>query len=222
MYMLEHQPSTKDDKSYEPLKGKPVPAPKFDFDFDVLPSRIVKYLKGKYFMTEQELERSDWKWMVKENRLWMPICRRDFTTIGGVARTLQTNITPKTLNYIWNTNVPLASYYMFKDKDFGQSCIWLVEDQISAHRLSSYAEACALLGTNISDQLIVELGQHYEDVIIALDPDAVYKALSLQKRISPHINAKVRVLKRDIKNMPPTEIYDLVGEANSAVMSGGH
>lgn len=209
MYMLEHQPMKTRD--FEPLKGRPLPAKKFDFDLEAMPERICKYLKGHYYFTDQELEQSDWKWITGENRLWMPVVRRDGSTIGGVARSLSKSVTPKTLNHIWNVNAPLASYARFQEPGFGeQGVIFLVEDQISARRLSSYAEACALLGTNISDQLLIELAQHYDRVVLLLDPDAVDKALKLQKRMNPHIDTKVRVLKRDIKNMPPNEVFELV------------
>lgn len=219
MYMLEHQPMK--ERTFEPLRGKPVPAKKFDFDLEPLPDRIRKYLKGHYYFTDLELETSDWKWIPSESRLWMPISRRDLTTIGGVARTLSRSVTPKTLNYIWNVNAPLASYAMYQEKYIGnQTVIWLVEDQISAHRLSAYGEACALLGTNISDQLLIELGQHYEEVILALDPDAIDKALKLQKRMNPHIDTKVTVLKRDIKNMPPNEVFEVVARTTHNVVVG--
>lgn len=81
----------------------------------------------------------------------------------------------------------------------------LVEDQVSAIKLAPYVDACALLGTHISDAKADEIkAQKYKQIFLSLDADAIDTAIKLQLKWRVKIpNLYILGIGQDIKDMSP-------------------
>ena len=78
---------------------------------------------------------------------------------------------------------------------------YVVEDCASAVAVSQYGTGLALLGTNLSDQLL-DIVVNYPYVIVCLDRDASAKAIQMKNRIGQFTKAEVRLLDVDPKEKP--------------------
>lgn len=95
--------------------------------------------------------------------------------------------------------------------------VYLVEDQISALKLWQVASvrAVALIGTHLSANAIAEIQSHANNITIALDADATAKAFMLARRWGPAFKScHVQVLTCDIKDMPSSDIQEMVDKNN--------
>jgi len=103
------------------------------------------------------------------------------------------------LTYLDDPSYHLGSWYLHA---YGVERIAIVEDQVSAARLSRYITTVALMGTHLQHDLLMFLARHrVKHLYIALDSDAFDKAVKLSQHISPYFH-KVTVvpLNVDIKN----------------------
>lgn len=93
----------------------------------------------------------------------------------------------------------------------------LVEDQMSAIKLSPHCHAAALLGTHISDDKVKEIvAGGYKKVVISLDNDATYTAIKAQLALRRTIDGLfVHGLEKDIKNMNREEFAEYVSSVLS-------
>jgi len=77
----------------------------------------------------------------------------------------------------------------------------VVEDAASASAVSQYGTGIALLGTHLTDRALEVISQ-YRSVVVALDYDAMNKALHLTKRIKQFTNCTMKILRDDPKVYP--------------------
>lgn len=84
------------------------------------------------------------------------------------------------------------------------NCV-VVEDCISALRLSPFVSGVALQGTVLKDEHIPFL-MDYTHVKLALDLDASTKALKMREELNMFVPTKVILLTKDIKNFTDEEI----------------
>lgn len=89
----------------------------------------------------------------------------------------------------------------------------VVEDALSACAVSPVATGIALLGTNLQDSYLPTL-KRFDQVIVALDPDAARKSLQLQKTLSFFVRSRVALIKDDLKYFSPPEIAEMLGVAH--------
>ncbi len=82
----------------------------------------------------------------------------------------------------------------------GETC-YVVEDAASAVAVSKYGTGLALLGTNLSQELL-DIIVNYPHVIVCLDKDASGKAIQMKNRIGQFTKAEVRLLDVDPKEKP--------------------
>jgi DNA primase len=121
---------------------------------------------------------------------------------GFVARSLGTNDGPKTLSFLDGNR---GAWYPCA----GAKEVIIVEDQLSAIRASRYLHAVALLGTNLSDELLSALVQQgYDSVHLALDKDAYDKAVKTALRIRNKLKVYVPRLDKDIKDLSEEQLVD--------------
>lgn len=137
---------------------------------------------------------------VKEHRVVFPIFRNR-TMVDGAGRSLSSRL-PKWKRY-GESGLPYTS-------GSGQVAV-IVEDAISAAVIGSTGKCAgvALLGTSLQDTHKKPLAD-YVKLIVALDPDAIPKTLSIAQELRT-IHTKVSVLKLtdDLKYRNPQDIQNL-------------
>lgn len=95
----------------------------------------------------------------------------------------------------------------------GSDTIVLVEDLISAIKVSRLIDSCALLKTAIHDILLYRLSSRYDNCWLWLDPD-MYKHMveKLLPRIKPYFNeVKIIMSEKDPKFYTTKELKEFIG-----------
>ena len=109
-----------------------------------------------------------------------------------------------------HTAGPRQSWYVHDD-DFSR--VILVEDQVSALKLSRYCTAVALLGTSMSHEAAIEVSTtRPKHVTIALDEDAINTAYKLKRWFGllwP--STDVLHLRKDVKDMTYKQNREMFG-----------
>lgn len=125
---------------------------------------------------------------------------------GAIGRKLTGGVGPK-----WYV------YKRMSDAMFCAPCVQhsdtllLIEDAFSALRAAPYVNAKALLSTSINASMISMLGTKWKRVIVALDPDAAKKNLSIQHRLQAYYdNVRIEPIKKDIKYFSDYELAELL------------
>lgn len=115
---------------------------------------------------------------------------------------------PKTLTF-WSEDVPTATFP--RRASITASCI-IVEDIPSAIKAARYISSCALLGTNLSEDVVKLLSNNFRTVYLALDNDATEKALKYKKKYSLAFSELIVVplVKGDIKNLSDMVLDELM------------
>ena len=115
---------------------------------------------------------------------------------------------PKSIQYR-HANVSMIHYPKQREQDY----VILVEDTLSAVRLvvAGYP-AAALLGTNITDEMLKQLIEQEKNVTLALDGDASMKSINYKKKIGMFFkNFRLVLLSnRDMKELTDEELEKLL------------
>lgn len=173
-----------------------------------------KLLCTKYNITQETLEFANLRWTGDGDgpyarRVGFPIFDPKGEERGVSYRTYMEGVQPKAIVELRSPDDIKACWYkMFRKSD----TLVLVEDQMSALKLSPYTHTLALLGVDISEALVEEIVEHgYKDVFISLDPDAVGQAIKLQLRLRNKIKGLlVAAIPRDVKDFSPKEMEQYV------------
>lgn len=174
-----------------------------------LPPEVRDELWTKYLIDEDMVKRAGILWEIEQKRLWLPIKADDRMTMGVNLRSLEKGVKPKARIHISDASrVPAAFYFRTLTSDL----LYLVEDQFSAIRLAKYVNSCALLGTHLSDSLLLSIKKlRVEEVVIALDKDAYEKAIQMYKKLVPLVDRVCIVrLEKDIKDMTEEALKELL------------
>lgn len=124
---------------------------------------------------------------------------------------------------IWGTQikrqwgVPKGSYkcctYQCRDAPkihyappIGRGRVVLVEDFLSAKKLSRIVPTCAILGTHMLEEVAVDLHKYYDHLVLALDYDAVDKMRKIKAQWSCVFDIDIVIMKKDVKDTPYTEL----------------
>jgi hypothetical protein len=184
-----------------------------------LSEREVAFFLGRYGIPERTLKDRVYR---TETRYALSILRPNGTRRGFITRrpyegspadTAANRNDPqwstKALTYLEGDDEPCLSWYGSPDLT-----VVLVEDQLSAMRLSSFYEhlsVCALLGTSLNAAKVREIAaQRPTRVWIALDADATGQAFAMARKWNPGFDSlRVCVLSKDIKDMSDDEINRL-------------
>lgn len=84
---------------------------------------------------------------------------------------------------------------------------YVVEDSASAVAVSQHGTGLALLGTNLSNE-VLDIVVKYPYVIVCLDKDASSKAIRMKNRIAQFTRANVKLLEVDPKENPKGVLND--------------
>lgn len=122
---------------------------------------------------------------------------------------------PKAINHFLDKgNVGLSWYYKERHKNKQTDTLVLVEDIVSALKVSQWIDCCALLGTTLEPKRQKEVKeQRYKNVVLALDADANHRSVAIRKQTQNHLpNLKVKFLDKDFKDMTEEEIKETLKE----------
>ena len=202
----------------ELLKGKSTPTTTKINEPSLFPlsEEAVELLKDKYHMTEDHIRYGNVK-LTKDQRLVLPI-RGPRNEVPGLLIKKEKELycgsreyasIPAKWKFLRNRNAPLAAWYRHKRYNKKNSdTLLVVEDQLSAIRLSDYTDSVAILGTDLLRAVIQDIRRHrYDTVWLALDNDAIKRAFELRRRLQGELpNMRVMYLEKDFKNMTQEEM----------------
>lgn len=138
-------------------------------------------------------------------RVCYPIYRADSKKRGVNLRSYEAGVTPKSVvDLPVEDECKLAWYNQMRRKS---DTLVLVEDQVSAIRVSQDFHAAALLGTNLSSTMLEEIkAQGYKAVILCLDNDATNVSIATVLRYRHTLEElQLRGLTTDVKDMTPEQ-----------------
>jgi hypothetical protein len=185
-----------------------------------LPEDMVLYLMQKYNLTEKDIANNGLAYDVDYDRLYLPIYNSLGYEIGGCAKKLgfkQHGNSQGSKNIIYY-NDPDIQLLHFATKASELNTIIVVEDQLSAIRVSKYGRGVALLGTNWNDTTTVTLQKETRNIILALDADTWDKAVPLPIAIARKYSLffdtfKLVKVNKDPKDSTEEELQALFGDA---------
>tara|TARA_R100000808_G_C2146155_1_gene154032 strand:+ start:1713 stop:2501 length:789 start_codon:yes stop_codon:yes gene_type:complete len=165
-------------------------------EFIVSHSKEVMPFRDEYGLDEDEVELM---YDVKDHRVVFPICH-SAKIVDATGRALGKRL-PKWKRY-GKSDLPYTHGY-------GTVAV-VVEDCVSAAVVGSDVYVgVAVLGTSLSESHKRYLSQ-FSTAIIALDPDAVPKAMKFVKELRGHVdNVRVMKLFDDLKYRNPTDLENL-------------
>lgn len=145
---------------------------------------------------------------VRSGRLVIPVMSPKLKLRGYEARLMPDveSEAPKTLHYK-EIDEPWLGWFAGPT----QGVVVIVEDVISAIRVSSLYTSASLMGSHITMDDMMELVGYTDDLVLCLDRDATAKSLKFKQRfqyVAPKL--EVRILENDLKYSSDDEITRLV------------
>jgi DNA primase len=142
----------------------------------------------------------------------MPVLDENGSVYGYSCRKYDTQEGPKTLSFVDGSK---GCWYNGPVNAKAKQII-VVEDQLSALRASHYLNSVALLGTNLTDAALKVLKERqYDNVYLALDPDAFPVSIRMARRLrEAGVSVAVLKLPKDIKNMNESELLEWLDKMN--------
>jgi hypothetical protein len=176
-------------------------------------SAWLSYAYSKYGLAKEEMDWAGWKLSAKDGVLVCPIWDpRQVQRGTELRRWHKDHFGPKTEPYRAKDE-PWQSWLRRGDSS---STIVIVEDLISALKVSRHFTVCALLGSHLSQYKAHEIGKeaerlHSPMVVLALDKDAYHKAVKFVKDYYLLIpNFKAVLLSKDLKYCSDDEIKGVI------------
>ena len=156
------------------------------------------------FMTKWNINPDDVMYDIRQDRIVFPVFTRTGMHVDAVGRSVY-NRSPKWLRYA-------ASPVPYTHGKTRTAVI--VEDAISAYTIGQMlgykATGLALLGTQLTDFHKWYIGHYFDNVIIALDPDAADKTMKITKEIRFIVpDAKALRLTDDLKYWNEQDVKQL-------------
>jgi hypothetical protein len=175
-----------------------------------------KFLAGKYGLDEKDLDEGEVR-LADSGRFAFHVHSPSYAVRGLTLRTFETNSKfPKWDHYPVRNDLLWAGWYIRPEITHTFRPIVVVEDPISALKVSRHYLSCYLMGTDISPDKLSEILRIGRDrsVVIALDKDATAKASELLKKWSFFLGQNTRCvqLEKDLKYATNSEIRAIIGE----------
>ena len=189
-------------------------AKEFKYGLVDLPKWVVEDLLNKYELTEEELNEQGFKYVPKQDRLYSPLFDRNGQEYGGQTKLYGGGaVGPKTI--IYRARETTGLHYVNCKGRRGEA-ICLVEDVLSAVKVSRYARGVALLGTGLREEQIAELREETDTLILMLDPDMYQKMIGYKKKYSFYFrNFSMIMLSYDPKDTKHSELMRIFNEINN-------
>jgi hypothetical protein len=199
------------------LDRRPSKVRPFTKDLVSLPEVIYEQLFAPYNLELEFVKSQGVKFIPEMHRAWLPILAPAGFQIGGTARACDDSQQPKAITYI-DEDYPLGHFPILpqEGKQYAGKSLILLEDQISAMKVSLVNPCCALLGVAPQpglDKLIISLSP--AEIIIMFDGDeAGYGAAAKAgRRFSSFLPTRVVGTPRgyDPKDLSLKQIQQLTG-----------
>ena len=174
----------------------------------MLPEYISRELVGSTalhrFLVKWNVNPDQVLYDVRQDRVVFPVYSHKNVLVDAVGRALDPKIQPKWMRY-GTSPVP----YMAGKSRVGV----IVEDAISAYTVNDIipsATGVALLGTQLTDFHKFYLPIVFDQIIVALDPDAMDKTLSITRELRGKVGVvKALKIRDDLKYANEEDMYDL-------------
>lgn len=187
-----------------------------------LSEAAIALLKKKYGLSEDQIRYGNIR-LTYDQRLVMPIRGPSNETPGlNIKKEKELYIgnreyasIPAKWKFLRNRDAPLAAWYRHKRYNRKNSDdLVIVEDQLSALRLTEYTDSLAILGTDLLRPVIQDIRrQRYDTVWLALDNDAIKRAFEMRRRLQSELpNLRVMFLEKDVKDMTEDELQEKITE----------
>lgn len=171
------------------------------------------FLLQRYGLREEETTRAGWGQDLDTGGLVIPIFDRRAVRIGTELRKSylsNVSVGPKTKLYFNETSNRPGWYRTITPG----GPVVLVEDAISALKVSRHFSTVALFGTHLNHERLSDiLEEGCRDIIIALDKDATEKAFNYQRKFGIYGNFKVAILENDLKYEDDDRINEIITKA---------
>lgn len=177
-----------------------------------IPESLWKLKFEKYGLSMDDIATQGISYAEKVNRIRFPIYDYRGYEIGELLRAITNEQKPKALITPFNS-VPLIHFPLGQKLD---NVLVLVEDQVSAIKVSKVYPCAALMGTNLSDDGLTQLRQlSLTNITLLLDGDeaGINASKVLHNKIAPHtFRTTVIYLERgkDPKDLPLEELKDVL------------
>ena len=159
------------------------------------------------FHRKYNLNLDDTLYDIRQDRVVFPVYHGSIL-VDAVGRALDKRI-PKWLRY---GSSPVPFIHPFTPKSISGRIGVIVEDVISAYVLQNMTGAygVALLGTQLTPFHKWYLPQYFDSIIVALDPDALDKTISIAKELRASISdVKALKIREDLKYGNEDDIEEL-------------
>lgn len=182
---------------------------KLPYDFTADTPAMGRTWLDKYAITEDEIRRYRFGYSEKLNRLILPLYNREGDLIFWQGRNLgkPTKESPKYLNVRSGKD----NVVVFSDADADSTKICLVEDILSAIKVSRSVHAIPLLGSFVSNKVIQAVSS-YPEILVFLDYDKRLTSLKATNRIRLLTGRPCRsiITLKDPKECTDLEIKELI------------
>ena len=131
-----------------------------------------EFFRERFELTPELIDYAGWRLNPEDGRVVMPVRNSNGYDIGCTARSYSPTTTKKSIAYPDDTKRPWLCYY----NQVPDSTAVIVEDQVSALKLSQFLPAVALLGTGLNEQKAVDIASSFTNVFWWLDADAAETA----------------------------------------------
>lgn len=170
------------------------------------PDWLYKYMHDKYELEEYDLMINGVSYATTSGRVVFNAATKEGERWGQVVKDefhRRSKRASKSYTYPLRPNIGL--YYPVSRY---RNTIVVVEDPISAMKMSKVCPAVALLGTTFNDEQALDIAKVAESMVFALDPDATDKALEYQKRYSLLLKTSALILPQDVKDTPLAQLKE--------------
>lgn len=161
-------------------------------------------LSIEYDLTVEEIQRNGIKWLTGKEGIAMPIYSESGMMIG---HNIKYFLKSKFKSFLFMTEQQPALHFpcISNMTEYRPSTLIVVEDILSAIRVSRFGQGVALLGTdlNVEKLKILLTGRiAFSTFVLALDPDALGKAVNLTKEFKLFMpQMKIASLSADPKDL---------------------
>ena len=174
-----------------------------------LPESVYKERFEIYQISYETCTEQGIKFAPEINRIYFPIFDIKGVQIGENLKSLPGTKGPKAIINYYSNVLRLPSFPI--QPKLG-SILCLVEDAISAIKVSSIVSSAALLGSHLTTEGFHLLLKHFKQIDIFLDGDATYKAIELYKTVSQFVKSRLHIIPngKDPKDLTYEQLKELL------------
>lgn len=167
----------------EPIRDKPLR--KYEKPLVQITKNGLDLFQEKFGMTNEDLLEGNVLWNKEEDRYVFPVWSPHYSRRGLTIRTFnEGTIHPKWDAYPLFQQIPWLGWFVRSKITWAGKPVVVVEDPISALKISRQFKVAFLNGTNLDLEKLLEIGKvaGQAGVIIALDKDATEKSIKLLRQ----------------------------------------